>query len=362
MGTEEESQTQEAAERSENETSVTAQEESDGSGEQAFEASFTLGETSSVEVSGALISCRGERIADTSNWKVCTVDFRNPILLTRLDMRRLCQRYQAFSDALSPRFSMFLRSDVRTRLVSVKTQLYQDFTQAIPDPSHVALFRLEGLRGVGHRQISVALARGLVDRMLGGHSEPEENDTRSLTEIEATLVQDAIQLALNEWCSQWEDVMPLCASMMGSENSGQFLQTSVKDALMMVASLELKLGGQKHPIQIALPYLTVDPLVEVMRNREKSTQEEVPEKRSKWVPGYEDILIPVSAEWDAFSFTVGDYLTLRAGDILELPKSVLSETQLRLSGRKRFLGEVGIVDDRVAIKITETVEEGPSYE
>ena len=65
------------------------------------------------------------------------------------------------------------------------------------------------------------LSATVVDRILGGRgsTNPEE---RGLTDIEKALVEDFNQIILEEWCKQWEGIMSLTPSIIGTENTGKF--------------------------------------------------------------------------------------------------------------------------------------------
>ena len=67
--------------------------------------------------------------------------------------------------------------------------------------------------------------------------------------------------------------------------------------------------------------------------------------------------IPVCAEWDAESLTVKEAAHLRPGDVIRFPKTVLGQTRVRLSNTCKFRGEVGLDNNRVAVKINEKLEE-----
>ena len=104
------------------------------------------------------------------------------------------------------------------------------------------------------------LSATVVDRILGGRgsTNPEE---RGLTDIEKALVEDFNQIILEEWCKQWHNTMSLTPSIIGTESSGKFLQTSPSDAMMLIMSMEASFGDVSGPMRIAVPYYTLEPVV-----------------------------------------------------------------------------------------------------
>ena len=84
---------------------------------------------------------------------------------------------------------------------------------------------------------------------------------RGLTDIEKALVEDFNQIILEEWCKQWDSTMRLSPSIIGTESSGKFLQTSPADAMMLILNMEASFGDVSGPMRIAVPYYTLEPVV-----------------------------------------------------------------------------------------------------
>ena len=55
--------------------------------------------------------------------------------------------------------------------------------------------------------------------------------------------------------------MSLTPSIIGSESSGKFLQTSPADAMMLIMSMEASFGDVSGPMRIAVPYYTMEPVL-----------------------------------------------------------------------------------------------------
>jgi len=313
--------------------------------------------SSSTDGYGAIFSHEGERYPDDANIKVSVCDFRNPVFLTESEMRQVRIRHESFIHYMSARMSMFIRMDVSMKMSKLHTMAFEEFTETVPSPTFINLFRVGGLNGVGVISINPRLAMTLVNRMLGGKGH-SVSDERYLTDIEMALVEDAVRLMLQEWCSQWEEMEDIQPTIVGRENNGRFLQTSASDTVMLVLDMEAAMGDCSEQIQIAVPYGMIDPLIKSMkaRNADMSRAASARKKR-KWLPSYDAINVPVTAEWDAFEIRVSDLLRLREGDILQMPADLIGKTKIRVNKSTRFVGEVGVENDHVAVQINEIVEE-----
>lgn len=322
-----------------------------------IEECFVISEEILIEAPGGVLSCDGIRLEKDSGVLVKSIDFRNPAFLSKEDIRNISERYKSFAGYLSSRLAMSLRADVRVRLSSIKAMLYGAFTESVVDPVHISLFRLDGFRGVGLCELKTNLAKIIVDRVLGGKGASVQDGDKPLTEIETVLIGDVVQEILEEWGAQWSSPHSLKPTIIGSETCGQFLQTSVHDALMLVATIRLTLREFSEELRLVFPYAIVDQLVKFSSNTlNDSGSSKRPAPVRRWVPGYEDITVPVSAYWDAFELPVSDLLRMRAGDIIELPRTILSQTKVKFSGNTRFLGEVGVENGRVAVKLTQSLD------
>lgn len=299
-----------------------------------------------------LIRANGQRTSGEGAPKVEVYDFRNPVFLSEIELRRLRILHEDFIRYLSARLSLFLRMELGLKMAKLTTVTYAKFTESLPSPTHLCLFKVEPLMGVGILDINPRLALTIADRLLGGRGHSVKAE-RYLTEIEVALLEDIIQIILEEWCGQWKTEQELHGLIIGHESNGRFLQTSPKDAIILALTLEVNFGDCSEQIQIGLPYYTIEPLVKKMQaRRQKDSNITKVEKHPAWQKSYDRITVPVRAEWQAFELSLREISHLRVGDVLEMPATHLQETSVLLNGTPKFIGTVGLDTDRVAVKLT----------
>ncbi|HEY9153891.1 MAG TPA: flagellar motor switch protein FliM [Opitutaceae bacterium] len=284
--------------------------------------------------------------------KIETYDFRNPVFLTEVELRRLRLLHEDFIRYLTARLSLFLRMEFALKMAKLTTLTYQKFCDGLPNPTHVCLFKAEPMLGVGILDINPRLALTLVDRMLGGRGHSVKLE-RYLTEIEIALLEDIIMIILEEWCHQWKHEKELHPQLIGHENNGRFLQTSSKDAIILGLTIEANFGDCAEQIQIGVPYYTIEPMVKTMQaRRQKDSTPGAVNLKAEWKPVYERITIPARAEWSAFELSLREITQLRVGDVIEMPANIVDETRVCLNGTPKFVGTVGLDSDRVAVKLS----------
>jgi len=285
--------------------------------------------------------------------KVEPYDFRTPVFLTEIELRRLRLLHEDFIRYLAARLSLFLRMEVGLKMSKLTTLTYFKFTDSIPNPTHLCLFKIDPLHGVGILDVNPRLALTIADRMLGGRGHSVKTE-RYLTEIEIALLEDVVGMILQEWCTPWKNEMELRPSIIGHENNGRFLQTSPKDAVVLALSIEASLGDCSEQIQIGLPYYTIEPLVRKMqaRRQKDTTSADVVTKRVSWQPVFDHITVPVRAEWEVFRTSLREVASLRVGDVIEFPPTLIDNARILLNGIPKFVGKVGLDSDHVTVQVT----------
>ena len=315
-----------------------------------------------VQQKQLIFAADGSRIDPLTSPKIETYDFRNPVFLTEVELRRLRLLHEDFIRYLSARLSLFLRMEFALKMAKLTTLSYQKFTEGLPSPTHLCLFKAEPLFGVGILDMNPRLALTIADRMLGGRGHSVKAE-RFLTEIEVGLIEDIVMIILEEWCVQWKQEKELHPAIIGHESNGRFLQTSPKDAVVLALTLEADFGDCAEQIQIGMPYYTIEPLVKSMqarRQKDSNLDSEVIKKKAEWLPVYEKVTIPAKAEWNAFELSLREVVSLRVGDVIEMPSGILDQTRVMLNGCPKFVGSVGLDGDRVAVKLTKKIiEENP---
>ncbi len=298
----------------------------------------------------------GSQFTTLEGLKIDAYDFRNPVFLTEVELRRLRMLHEDFIRYLAARLSLFLRMEFSLKMARLTTVTYEKFTESLPSPTHISLFKAEPLLGVGIIDVNPRLALTVADRMLGGRGHSIKAE-RYLTEIEVALIEDVLMILLEEWCNQWRTEQELRPLIIGHENSGRFLQTSPKNAIVLVLALEAALGDCSEQIQIGVPYYTIEPVVKKMQaRRQKETEISQIEKKAAWLASYDGITVPVRAEWDAFELTAREISLLRVGDIIELPRDIIDKTRVSLAGTPKFTGRAGQEDGKVAVELTSRIE------
>jgi flagellar motor switch protein FliM len=293
---------------------------------------------------------RERRSADT----IRPHDFRQSGFLAPSELRRIRLRHEQFVRSLAARLAVLLRIEFALHLDRVTIVGYQKFTDSLPQPTHITLFKTEPLKGVGLVVMPPRLGLALVDRLLGGPGLPPEAE-RELTEIEIALLDQIHQLLLNEWCLHWPEMRELRPLILGHETNSRFLQTAPPDAAVMVLSLKGGPGEYRETLHLAFPYATVEPLTRLLMPPLSETRTGTAAASTPaWKTEFDDLPVPVSVEWTGLQIDVADLGRLQPGSVLVWDQPGVSVC-LKLNGVPRFLGRPGLQAGRWAVELTAPV-------
>jgi flagellar motor switch protein FliM len=285
-------------------------------------------------------------------------DFRHPVYLTALELRKLRLHHEEFIRSLAARLSIHLRVEFSLQMSQLSTLTFQRFTESLPNPSHIVLFKTEPLRGISLLHVNSRLGLTVVDRLMGGpgHSMKAERD---LSEIEVALLDQVVQIILGEWCSHWANVMDMRHSVLAHESNARFLNTSPWDCVMLCLSLEARIGDCTEQIQFGFPYPTIEPLVRLL-NRSVDPSFDAASAATlappQWRQEMADVEIPVTAELPGRTMTTGQLARLKIGDTLDFDRDLLNHIQIRLADLHKFSGRLGSRGGKWAVEVTQVMK------
>jgi flagellar motor switch protein FliM len=279
-------------------------------------------------------------------------DFRQSGFLAPSELRRIRQRHEQFVRSLAARLAIFLRLEFSLQLSKIQIAGYQNFIENLPSPTYITLFKTDPLKGVGLLIIPPKLGLTLVDRLLGGAGQTTE-EPRDLSEIEIALIDQVAALVIGEWCNHWPEMRGLHPSLLGHENNSRYLQTATPDAAMLVLTMNGGIGEQSEPIQIVFPYATVEPLVRLL-SPSLPGAEGAPARAMKprWNAEFDEVKVPVIAEWHGLKMSAGEISKLKVGDLLALDPACAAQVHLRLSDVPKFIGRPGTSGGKWAVQLT----------
>jgi len=280
--------------------------------------------------------------------------FGAPALAGTREWRQLQREQEAFAEQLAGRLSNDLRLDIAVRLANLSTTTCREYLGSLPEPAHLALFRIEPLRGISILEVAPHLGLAMVDRLLGGPGQASSIN-RDLSDIEIALLDQVLQVMLGQWCQQWAKKHDLRPRILGHENSGRYVQIAAADAPFLVVTFDLRWGEFIEQLRLAFPCQMLEPLLRelapAVRAEESALRPPAPTS-PKWNPGLGGITVQISAEWPPRQLSAGQVARLKVGDVLEWDSAASSEIRLKVAASPKFVGRLGTRNGRWAVQVT----------
>jgi flagellar motor switch protein FliM len=282
-------------------------------------------------------------------------NFRQSGFLAASELRRIRQRHEQFIRSLAARLAIFLRLEFSLQLAKVHIESYQKFTEKLSNPTYITLFKTEPLKGAGMLVIPPRLALTLVDRLLGGPGQMPP-DNRDLTDIEVALSDQSAMLILSEWCNHWPELRDLHATVLGHENNSKFLQTSPPETAMLILTVQASIAEQTETFQMVFPYATLEPLMRHLNPELSGAEVPVPRpSKPRWNTEFDEVKVPLTAEWQGLKMSAGDITRLQPGDLLGLDPACAAQVLVRFGNIPKFYGRPGTSDAKWAVQLTAAI-------
>ena len=294
---------------------------------------------------GVKTSVAGDRIRNFA--------FGQSAALSTSELHRFKSHNESVIRGVGARLSMFLRIEFTLELLSLDTITLPKFMDTTPPPRLMILFKIEPLRGIGILDIPPPLALAIADRMLGGKG--FSVNPRALREVEIALINQMAQIAIKEWCTPWKSVDELRPVLLGHESNPRYLQIGGSDETFYLLKMEAGIGDCIEQMLMVMPVKMLDPLVRNLSldpeglRKDKTVKELV---IPKWNPGFDEVNIPLTAEWRDLEITTRDLLNFQVGDVIPLDSTQLNRVEVCLAHLPKYIGRVGSSGPKSAVEIT----------
>lgn len=180
-------------------------------------------------------------------------DFRRPIQLSREHQRTLQLGFDGFARQATTVFTSSLRTVCTVALVGIEQRTYAEYVDSLGPSTYMTLFTADPIPGTGVLEIPLFATMSCLDHMLGGPGSDEQPD-RPLTEIEDGVISGLVERLLGEMRYSLEGLVALEPVVSGIEYSPQFAQVAAAADVMVVVSLELRIGERAHQMSVCLPF------------------------------------------------------------------------------------------------------------
>lgn len=274
-------------------------------------------------------------------------------------MRTLSLMHETFARLTTTSLSAQLRSMVHVHVASVDQLTYEEFIRSIPTPSTLAVITMDPLKGNAVLEVDPSITFSIIDRLFGGTGQAAKVQ-RDLTDIENSVMEGVIVRILANVRESWTQVIDLRPRLGQIETNPQFAQIVPPSEMVVLVTLETKVGEEEGMMNFCIPYITIEPIISKLSSqfwfssvRRSSTTQYMGVLRDK----LSTVDMDVVAEVGSLRLSVRDILGLRVGDIIRLHDTHVGDPfVLSIGNRKKFLCQPGVVGKKIAAQILERIE------
>lgn len=311
-------------------------------------------------LSTGVVSAEEMKVEQTQR-KIKVYDFKRPDKFSKDQIRTLYMLHENFARLINTYFSAHLRTLVHIDVASVDQVTYEEFIRSLPNPSVISVFQMKPLKGNAIMELNPNIVFSIIDRLFGGPGIPPAKP-RSLTDIEEAIVKRVINKMLESFQEAWKQVIAIDPRLDVIETNPQFTQIVPPNDMVVIITLQTKIGQAEGFFNICIPYLVLEPIMSKLTTTfwvaSSVARQSLPEHISAIQKKLERTLIPMNVELGRATVTVQELLGLCLNDVLQLEQKAAEELSLIVGRKEKFKCKPGLAGNRMAVQITGVISEG----
>lgn len=303
---------------------------------------------------------KAKKRSDKAAVSVKKYDFLRPDKFSKDQLRTLEMMHESFARTLQTSLSGLLRTSAQIEVLSVTEMMYEEFIQELSMPSILNVISLQALNSKIAFEINPHLGFVMLDRLLGGPGAMPRS-TRAITEIEQTLIRRIVDHMIAALRKAWEPVLHIDPIFEDTEINPQFVQIVAPQDMTVMISFRVRIEDIVGRMNLCLPYVCLEPVAPKLKAQvwfassyhvEPGNSHDIIQKQ------LEDMNLPLAVELGSGTISVGDFINLQEGDVIQLNKRTDESLVIRVGDRRRFYGRPGQVGNRLAIEVLDALREG----
>ncbi len=286
--------------------------------------------------------------------KIKIYDFKRPDKFSKEQIRTVSIMHETFARLTTTALSAQLRSMAHVHVASVDQLTYEEFIRSIPTPTTLAVINMDPLKGNAILEIDPSVTFSIIDRLFGGTGQGTKVQ-RDLTDIEHSVMEGIIVRILANMREAWTQVIDLRPRLGQIETNPQFAQIVPPSEMVVLVTLETKVGEEEGMMNFCIPYITIEPIISKLSSqfwfssvRRSSTTQYMGVLKEK----LSSVDMDVVAEIGTINLPVRDVLNIRVGDVVRLSNVRVGDPfTLSVGNKKKFLCQAGVIGKKVAVQV-----------
>jgi flagellar motor switch protein FliM len=225
-------------------------------------------------------------------------------------------------------------------------------------PSSLNIFSIEPLRGFSLIVLEGPLVFSFVDSLFGGTGVSHVKlEGRLFTKIETKIVEKIVKIILNDFQKAWSDVYEINTAFIRSEMDPQFVGIGTPDDLVIVNKFEVQLENGNGFITICIPYSSIKPIKEKLKNKFKREKMVIDQSWKKCIQErILETMVELSCIMGMAKVNGAELLGMKVDDVIMLEQKSGNSVIVNVENIPKFKGYPGACNKRKAVKIIDRLE------
>lgn len=251
-----------------------------------------------------------------------------------------------------------LRKIVEIRKVGARPYKFDDFLMTLPSPVCMGIYKIEPLKGASMVAMDNNLVFAILDSVLGGNGAPGVLDSnRMFTSIELRIMQKMVKDALLDMEKAWAPLQAVKMGLLRMDINPRLVNIVPPEYFVITMELEIQIENTKGSMVFAVPYMTIEPIRDKLKN---GAQLDLMAVDAKWAQRLSAELtrapLDFTVEMGRAPISLRELLRLEQGDTIMLDNQVSGELLVKVGGVDKFLGIPGVRRGNKAVQITRSID------
>ncbi len=290
--------------------------------------------------------------------KIKLYDFKRPDKFSKDQIRTISMIHETFARLTTTGLSAQLRTLAHVHVASVDQLTYEEFIRSIPNPTTLAVIDMEPLKGNAILEMDPSITFAIIEKLFGSKSDTIAKINRELTEIESAVIEGIIVRILGNMREAWSNVIDLRPRLGRIEVNPQFAQIVPPTDMVVLITLETKIGDQEGMTNFCIPYITIEPVISKLSgqywysNVRKGTSMEY---LSVIKERLDSVIVDMQVEIGSIDIKIKDVMSLRQNDCIKLNTKLNDNFKIKIGDKTKFECRPGRVGNSMAVQIVKVL-------
>lgn len=262
--------------------------------------------------------------------------------------------FNSFARYYSIALSNSLQQGVTVSRADISSRFFEEFLDHQDNAGLLGVISLEPLKGSGLFVFDKRLCFGMVELMFG--MAPNQDFVvfdRDVSAIEANIIKGLMSEGCRVLNRAFDPLEKLDTRIPRVETNRRMLNILGPETEVIQVDFLVKAGNLEGRIALVIPYFSLEPFKERLRNETIQLTED--KKETSWTNILEKELekmeVSVSAIWGDLVLTIGEILSLDEGDIIGLDYNEKCPVTVMAGSQPKFSAQPGVRDGKKVVRL-----------